>query len=79
MLFGRIAAMPDASERDSPGVRSGSFITISSVGDPPSYSPIFPGYKNSGRIVRGVMLKCGPMRLEVPDVVSDDQFSSCST
>jgi hypothetical protein len=47
MLFARIAAMPDASERDSPGVRSGSFITTSSAGDPPSHSPIFPGYKNS--------------------------------
>jgi hypothetical protein len=41
MLFRRIAAMPGASERDSPGVRSGSFITTSSAGDPLSYSPIF--------------------------------------
>ena len=48
--------MPDASERDSPGVRSGFFITTSSAGDPPSYSPICPGYKNSRRIVRGGML-----------------------
>ena len=70
--------MPDAFERDSPGVRSGSFITTSSVGDPPSHSPICPGYRNARRIVRGGILKCGPMRLEVPDVVSDDQFSSSS-
>jgi hypothetical protein len=66
-----IAAMPGALERDSPRVRSGSSITTSSAGDPPSHSPIFPGYKNSDRIVRGVMLECGPMRWEVPDVVSD--------
>jgi hypothetical protein len=44
MLFARIAAMPDASERDSPGVWSGSLTTTSSAGDPPGYSPIVPGY-----------------------------------
>lgn len=54
--------MPDASARDSPAVRSGSFITTSPVRDPPRYSPIYPGYKNSRRIVRRVMLKRGPMR-----------------
>ena len=66
--------MPDAFERDSPGVRSGSFITTSSVGYPPSHSPICPGYRNARRIVSGGILKCGPMRLEVPDVVGDDPF-----
>jgi hypothetical protein len=72
-------AVPGASERDSPGVRSGSFSETSSAGDPSRHSPIFPGYKSSDRIVRGVMLKCGPMRLEMPDVVNSDQFSICST
>jgi hypothetical protein len=71
--------MPGVSEGGSPGLRSGSLITTSPAGNPSSYSPIIPGDKNSDRIVRGVMLECGPMRLEVPDVVSDDQFSGCST
>jgi hypothetical protein len=71
--------MPEASEHDWPGVRSGSFITTSSVRDLPSCSPSCPGYKNARRIVRGVMLECGPRRFEMPDVVSDDLFSDSST